>query len=214
MKRESESKFLNDIGNVVTAKCKKFLEKHCAKSSNNHNWPDLTKSDDWKGEVPEVTQEIEFFKNSLALLQKDCNTLSDKTDILGSITFIADEYDDLYHKVSEISQLSNNISNLKLSVNAINNRQIETELPLDQLEQYGRRENLEIHGIPVTKNENTKQIVKDLAISLNVELDDTHISTCHHMPSPRTQKSTIRKSQTGTPRSGNISSTQHPAIIV
>ena len=36
---------LNNIGDVVTAKCKEFLEKHCAKSSNNHNWPDLTKSD-------------------------------------------------------------------------------------------------------------------------------------------------------------------------
>ena len=141
--------------------------------------------------------------------------MSDKTDrILGSVTFIADEYDDLYRKVSEISKLSNNISNLQLPVNAINNKQIETELQLDQLEQYGRRENLEIHGIPFTKNENTRRIVKDLAISLNVELDDTHISTCHRMPSPRTRKSTLRKSHTGTPRSGNISSAQHPAIIV
>ena len=118
----------------------------------------------------------------------------DKTDhILGSVTFIADEYDDLYRKVSEISQLSNNISNLQLSVNAINNRQTETELQLDQLEQYGRRENLEIHGIPVTKNENTRRIVKDLAISLNVELDDTHISTCHRMPSPRTPRNPPRE---------------------
>ena len=143
LEEKIRKQILNDIGDVVTAKCKEFLEKHCAKSSNNNNWPDLTKSDDWKGEVPVVTQEVEFLKNSLALLQKDCNKLSDKTD-----TFIADEYDDLYRKVSEISQLSNNISNLQLSVNAINNRQIETELQLDQLEQYGRREYLEIHGIP------------------------------------------------------------------
>ena len=215
LEEKIRKQILHDIGDVVTAKCKEFLEKHCAKSSNNNNWPDLTKSDDWKGEVPVVTQEIEFLKNSLALLQKDCNKLSDKTDhILGSVTFIADEYDDLYRKVSEISQLSNNISNLQLSVNAINNRQVETELQLDQLEQYGRRENLEIHGIPVTKNENTRRIVKDLAISLNVKLDDTHISTCHRMPPLQTPKSTKRKSHTGTSRSGNISSAQHPAIIV
>ena len=86
---------LNDIGDVVTTKCKEFLEKHCAKSSNNHNWPDLTKSDDWKGEVrvPVVTQEIEFLKNSLIPLQKDWNTMSDKTDhILGSVTFIAEDW--------------------------------------------------------------------------------------------------------------------------
>ena len=49
---------LIDIGDVVTAKCKEFLEKHCAKSSNNHNWSDLTKSVNWKGELSVVTQEI------------------------------------------------------------------------------------------------------------------------------------------------------------
>ena len=64
------------------------------------------------------------------------------------------------------------------------------------------------------RNENTSQIVKDLAKSLNVELDDTHISTCYCVSSPRTQKSTMRKSYTGTPRSGNVPSAQHPAIIV
>ena len=72
------------------------MEKRCAKSSNDHhNWPGLTKSDEWKGEVSVVTQAIEFLKNSLTLLQKDCNTLSDGTDhILGSVTFmpVADKY--------------------------------------------------------------------------------------------------------------------------
>ena len=117
LEEKIRKQILHDIGNEVTAKCKEFLEKHCAKNSNNNNWPDLTKSDDWKGEVPVViiiiifiylpsdfisqekvvTQEIEFLKNSLALLQKNCNKLSDKTDHnLGSVTFIADEYDDLY----------------------------------------------------------------------------------------------------------------------
>ena len=97
LEEKIRKQILHDIGDVVTAKCKEFLEKHCAKSSNNSNWPDLTKSDDWKGEVPVVIQEREFLKNSLALLQKDCNKMSDKTDhILGSATFIADEYGDLY----------------------------------------------------------------------------------------------------------------------
>ena len=167
---------LDDTGEVlVTTKCQEFLEKLCAKSRNNHYCPDLMKSNDWKGEV--VTQEIDFLKNSLALLQKDCNTVSDNTDhILGSVTFIAG-YDDMYLKISEISRLSYNVSNIKSSVNKINYRQTEVELHLDQLELYGQRENLEIHGISVNKNENINQIVKDLFLSLNVKLDDTYIST-------------------------------------
>ena len=59
---EKIRKQILNIGDVVAAKCKEFLEKHCAKSSSNNNWPDLAKSDDWKGEVPVVTQEIEFKK--------------------------------------------------------------------------------------------------------------------------------------------------------
>ena len=35
--------------------------------------------------------------------------------------------------------------------------QKETATELEQLEQYGRRENLEIHGIPINKEESTNQ---------------------------------------------------------
>jgi len=60
------------------------------------------------------------------------------------------------------------------------------------LEQYGHRENLEIHGIPKMKNENTNQIVKSMAKCLNVQLDDVHISTSHRLTqnSPTNQKNT------------------------
>ena len=52
---------------------------------------------------------------------------------------------------------------------------------MDELEQYGRRENLEIHGVPVKPNESTNQVVKTLAKHLNVHLDESHISTSHQL---------------------------------
>ena len=38
-----------------------------------------------------------------------------------------------------------------------------TEIQLDRLEQYGRWENLKLHGIPPSQNENTNEIVKKMA---------------------------------------------------
>ena len=59
------------------------------------------------------------------------------------------------------------------------NRLYQAEKHLDEVEQYRRRENLEIHGMPMIRNENSNHITKTVAKCLNVELDDSHISTSH-----------------------------------
>ena len=55
------------------------------------------------------------------------------------------------------------------------------EAQLDDLEQYGRRENLEIHGVPLKRYKNTNEIVTSVVSSLNVRLDDNQISTSHRL---------------------------------
>ena len=67
---------------------------------------------------------------------------------------------------------------------------------LDELEQNGRRENLEIHGVVAMRNESTNQIVKTVVQTLNVQLDERHISTSHW----------LKQNQEDT--------RQHPPIIV
>ena len=61
------------------------------------------------------------------------------------------------------------------------NRLYQAEKHLDEVEQYGRRENLEIHGMIMIRNKNTNHITKTVAKCLNVELDDSHISTSHRL---------------------------------
>jgi len=46
---------------------------------------------------------------------------------------------------------------------------------IGQLEQYGRCENLEIHGIPYSIKENTNEIVRKVAKVLQVNLYDQDI---------------------------------------
>ena len=111
--------------------------------------------------------------------------LIEKTDhILSSVSYIANEYDDFNDKITT-KQLgrsnSDEILNLREVVERIKYRQNSTDIHLDELEQYGRRKNLEIHGVPVKPNESTNQVVKTLAKHLNVHLDESHISTSHRL---------------------------------
>ena len=88
-----------------------------------------------------------------------------------------------HKKLQKINQkLTVDIDNLNKSIWKINKQQYETEEQLDDLEQYGQRENLEIHGIPWTKQENTNEIVQKVARELNVKVSESDISTSHRLP--------------------------------
>ena len=56
------------------------------------------------------------------------------------------------------------------------------EEKLDNLEQYGRRQNLEIIGIPQRDDEDTNSIVIEVAKMMGVKVLPEQISTSHRMP--------------------------------
>ena len=53
---------------------------------------------------------------------------------------------------------------------------------IDAVEQHGRRQNLEIVGVPGKEGEDTNKIVIEVAKLLQVEITDKHISTSHRLP--------------------------------
>ena len=108
-------------------------------------------------------------------------------------------------------ELRKKLSRLTEAVGMMNKNLTKTEEQLEALEQYGRRDNLEIHNIPRTKNERTNEIVKKIATTLNVKLDDHDLFSSHRLYSNQTPK----------PNSPDINLTQteaeaneHPLIIV
>ena len=104
--------------------------------------------------------------------------------MLGSLTYIASEYDSFSHSITKLNSqnqtLTKDIQTLTGSVVRTSQQQTETE-KLDDLEQYGRRENLEIHGVPWTRNECTNEIVQKVAKVLHVKLTSNDISTSHRL---------------------------------
>ena len=98
------------------------------------------------------------------------------------MTYLADEYDDFNVKLTAHSQVSQKKKKLiEKEVDYIFRKQNVAEAQLDDLEQYGRRENLEIHGVPLKRDENTNEIAKSVVSFLNVRLDDHQISTLHRL---------------------------------
>ena len=73
------------------------------------------------------------------------------------------------------------MKNLEQIVTKFDNQQTNTEKQLEELEQYGRRENLEIHGIPLADNEDTGKIVQNVAKTPKVQLSKSDISTSHRL---------------------------------
>jgi len=156
-----------------------------------------------KQELKEVRSNQDELINSLDDIKNKTNNLSIKTDhMLGSLSYLADEYDEFNSKILDSTKTAkkqlSDISDLKMKLNRIESDQIQTASQLDKLEQYGRRENLEIHGIPYSSDENTNKIVKQVATKLKVNLDDSHISTSHRLAE-------VNRTE---------SKDQHPPIIV
>ncbi|EDO43021.1 predicted protein [Nematostella vectensis] len=60
-----------------------------------------------------------------------------------------------------------------------------TKKSLDDIEQYPRRDCLEIKGVPVTPTENTNDVVKKVGELMEVEILEEDISTSHRLPAPR-----------------------------
>ena len=133
-----------------------------------------------------VAEEMSSTKQEIATLRQGVDQLATKTDMLsGSVAFTADQCDSYTTNFSAASKIakqnSDNLLKVKSEIDDLKKLQQSTTMHLDELEQYGRRENLEIHGVPTMRNESTNQIVKTVAKTLNVQLNERHISTSHRL---------------------------------
>ena len=109
-------------------------------------------------------------------------------EILDSMKNISDQINEIKNELMaakrDISKITEENNKLKQIINL-------NTFKVDSLEQYGRRENLRIYGIPES-NENIdddgEQIVHDIAKLLNVDLDNWDIQRAHRLGRKRSNK--------------------------
>ena len=131
-----------------------------------------------------VAQAIAVWKKEYQL---EIETLrAEVIEVKESQAFICNQYDSLkaeYDKLIEVNTLQKEeISNIKSQAAALKTQEIKDSIKVDELEQYGRRQNLEIVGVPEKEDENTNAIVLEVAKMLDVDIMSSHISTSHRLP--------------------------------
>ena len=57
----------------------------------------------------------------------------------------------------------------------------DSKLKIDELEQYSRKNSLNITGLPETSGESTSQLVRDLGAMIGVNIGPADIDTCHRI---------------------------------
>lgn len=103
--------------------------------------------------------------------------------------FISNKFDELLNsfKLLEEENCKLKLENGKLNVQVkeMAERISGLEKEQENINLYSRRDCLEFNGVPVKPNENTSELVKQIADLMAVEILPTDISTSHRLPSKR-----------------------------
>lgn len=106
-------------------------------------------------------------------------------EILTSINFLSAKYDELVKKVDTLEDKNKGLEVENKRLNDLV-RQLELQVQqqaesISEIEQYFRRDCLEIRGIPVENNEETDKIVQAVGNLTNVVINPQDISVSHRL---------------------------------
>lgn len=116
----------------------------------------------------DMKSELEEIKKSQVFLEK---TYEEHKEVVLATKNLA------YTNQNKVADLKNNITDLQDEMKSL-------KLQNDQLDQYSRRDSLEVHGVPVKQHEDTDAIIQDIAQKVNVKIDVKDISVSHRLPKP------------------------------
>ena len=141
----------------------------------------------WKDEfLPSVKQEI---KNELESLRTNIKTLTARVDsIENSQAFIWAKYDSVLESLQTVNKTTDMLGKKRVEMatttdslvdktDSMEQSMYRVDCTLDEMQQYSRRDCLEITGIPVLSDDNPKQLVKEIGSLIDVDINDSHNSS-------------------------------------
>ncbi|PFX34174.1 hypothetical protein AWC38_SpisGene1029 [Stylophora pistillata] len=128
----------------------------------------------------EIRKEVDSLKAGLKDLRKRFEEIEKSQD------FISKKYDTVISTIKGIKEhndsVKSNIRLIKEDIGKLGNDYLNVEIQLDELEQYARRDCLEITGIPIVPNDNPALLVKEMSEIMGVNLSPNDISIAHRLP--------------------------------
>jgi len=144
------------------------------------------------------TKTVEFISKKYDELIKRVESLENENKELKSENF---NHKKLIVEGNQTSKNDNNILQSRMNVLASTINHLEASI--DELEQYTRRECMEISGIPVEEDEDTTEIVQQVARLVDLDIRGNEISTSHRLP----------PGKPWTDKEGKVHQPKPPAII-
>ena len=135
----------------------------------------------------------EKLEQKLAPFQTTFNELKKSVEEAKELlSFTSKQYDPLLKRLTvceeENKKLRNENKTLQKTLDKLDTSFRSVTKANNDLEQYTRRECVEIRGVP-QKPEESNSIVKDLGKAIGVDITDTDISVSHHLPPSKFYKS-------------------------
>lgn len=122
----------------------------------------------------EVFEELKTFKSDMTELSSSVQFVSDALDTSNKL--MTDIREELTNLKKENKELREHSTILSTEVRDLKER-------LRNLEQYTRKNNVEVSGIPETAGENVLDIVSDMGAVLGVEINEHQVNAAHRVPS-------------------------------
>lgn len=133
---------------------------------------------------PNIREEIRKEVDSLKAGLQDLRTRFE--EIENSQDFISNKYDIVISTIKDVKEhndsLKGDIRVIKEDIGKLGNDYLNVEIQLNELEQYARRDCLEITGIPIVPNDNPALLVKEMSEIMRVNLSSNDISIAHRLP--------------------------------
>ena len=134
----------------------------------------------WKEEfLPSIKREL---KSELEALRTSIKTLTARVDgIEKSQSFISEKYESVLKTLKSLNQTTKTLGkkdaeltkiadSLAERANRVEQAVYRIDCAIDEVQQYSRRDCLEITGIPILPEENPKQLIKEIGTLIDVNV--------------------------------------------
>jgi hypothetical protein len=146
----------------------------------------------WKEELQptildRIRDEIKPIRDNIQAVKVKCDQIE------SSQAFLAEKYDSMLELLQctkkQVSELDQSLKQKEKKIDELEKVLKEQDVKLDEMHQYSRRDCIEITGIPVTSNDNPKQLTVELGELMGIaNISEHHISIAHRLPSTRNVK--------------------------
>ena len=140
----------------------------------------------WKEEfLPSIKREL---KSELEALRTSIKTLTARVDgIEKSQSFISEKYESVLKTLKSLNQTTKTLGkkdaeltkiadSLAERANRVEQAVYRIDCAIDEVQQYSRRDCLEITGIRILPEESPKQLIKEIGTFIDVNVDDVHLA--------------------------------------